>query len=155
MPIYLYEALYWQAWIKLGLVKNNHCLKYVKKCLKKNFPCLGKAQCKKKERYHLVRAWQHKKLNCKAHHIFQHLLRLAGAQVLCLKNKMLPGLFQETKTTIMTARKKLKNFIYSAWHCKVLATYRIKHLNMSAFRVIKKLEKLFQYHGMVKFLRYL
>ena len=49
-----------------------------------------------------------------------HLLDLAGAQALCLKNKMLPGLFQETKTTIMTVMKKLKNFIYSAGCCKVL-----------------------------------
>ena len=105
-----------QAWIKLGLVKNKHCLKEVEKCLRKSFPCLGKAQCLKKDRYHLVRAWQHKENRkyLKAHHILQHLLYLAGAQVLCLKNKMLPGLFQETKTTIMTVMKKLKNFIYSA-----------------------------------------
>ena len=50
---------------------------------------------------------QHKK-NCKylkARHILQHLLGLAGAQILCLKNKMLPGLFQDTKTTIMTMTK--------------------------------------------------
>ena len=52
---------------------------------------------------------------------------------------MLLGLFQETKTTILTVMKKLKNFIYSAWRCKVLTAYRIKHLNMSAFRMIKNL----------------
>ena len=43
-----------------------------------------------------------------------YLFDLAGAQVLCLENKMLQGLFQETKTTIMTEMRKLKNFIYSA-----------------------------------------
>ena len=34
-----------------------------------------------------------------------------GAQVLCLENKMLRGLFQETKTTI---KREMKNCIYSA-----------------------------------------
>ena len=43
------------------------------------------------------------------------------------------------KTTILTVMKKLKNFIYGAWRCKVLTAYRIKHLNMSAFRMIKNL----------------
>ena len=57
-------------------------------------------------------------------HIFQHLLDLAGAQVLCLENKMLRGLFQETKTTIVTETRKLKNFIYSAWRRKFLTAYR-------------------------------
>ena len=47
-------------------------------------------------------------------HIFQHLLDLVGAQVLCLENKMLRGLFQEMKTTIKREMKKLKNCIYSA-----------------------------------------
>ena len=59
-----------EAWLELGFVENYHCLKQVEKCLRKNFPCLGKAHCLKKDRHHLVRTWQYKKnlKYLKAHH---------------------------------------------------------------------------------------
>ena len=69
------------------------------------------AQCLKKDRYHLVRVWPHKK-NCKylkAHHILQHLLDLGGgggAQVLCLKNKMLSGLFPGNENNYYDSNEK-------------------------------------------------
>jgi len=79
-------------------VKNNHCLKEVEKCMRKNFLCLRKIQCLKK-----ARVWQHE-TNCKYtkdHHILQILLDLAGAQV--------PG----NENNYFDSEEKQQNSIYN------------------------------------------
>ena len=108
-----------EAWIELGLVENYRCLKYVEKCLRKNFPCLGKAQCLRKDRYHLrgpgstwrtANTWRLTTM-----HIFQHLLDLAGAQVYAWKIKCCEACSMKRKQLLWKRWEFIVHDILRSW----------------------------------------